>query len=103
MDRRNRAAVNSRRSRRRMTLLWSAICAAIIIALLVMEQIAVLYVLATVGVAVLLIIVAMADLKGVHAAAAIQLPRDDAAAISDGIASASTQFTASSRGRAKNR
>jgi hypothetical protein len=62
---------------------------AIIVLLLALEQVALLYLLATLGVAVLLIIVAFADLHGApqtEAAVAAPAPADDAAAIADGVA-----------------
>lgn len=103
MDRRNRTAGNARKSRRRMTLLWSVLCAGVVITLMMLEQIAVLYVLATLGVAVLLIIVALSNLKGARTPGASQPTFDDAAAISDGITSPSTTFGAAQRGGVKNR
>ncbi|CDM66683.1 hypothetical protein [Pyrinomonas methylaliphatogenes] len=53
-----------RKKRRQRTILWCAIAAAIIIALLWTEQIALLYVLATLGLTILMLIVAFADLEG---------------------------------------
>ena len=55
---------NIRKNRLRNTLIWSAVVAAIVITLLVKEQIALLYVLATLSVTVLLVVVARADLGG---------------------------------------
>jgi hypothetical protein len=52
-----------RLSRRQNTLLWIGGVTAVVIALLYFERADVLYVLSTVGVAVLLITVAMADLS----------------------------------------
>ena len=51
-------------SRRLKTFLWVAAVSAIVIVLLYLERADVLYILSTVGVAVLLIMVAMADLSG---------------------------------------
>lgn len=47
-----------------MTLIYSAIVAAVIVALLYYERIDVLYILATLGLVVLLLIVAFANLQG---------------------------------------
>lgn len=51
-------------SRRTVTIFWVALISAIVIFLLVKEYIAALYVLATLGITVLLAIVGMADLSG---------------------------------------
>jgi hypothetical protein len=77
--------------------------AAIIIGLLYTERVALLYVLATLGVTVLLVVVALADLgaakKGLTESA--PAPADDAAAIGSGITSTipagATTATTSSR------
>ncbi len=50
--------------RRKITLLWVAVATAIVVGLLWMEQIALLYVLATLGLTVLMLVVAFADLEG---------------------------------------
>jgi hypothetical protein len=87
----SRAAEGTRKRRRRNSILVSAAVAAVIILLLVFEQVALLYLLATVGVAVLLLIVAFADLHGatpMTAAAAQPSVPDDSAAIADGLAQA---------------
>ncbi len=81
MARRNAPAVEARKRRRLMTLLWSALTAAIVIGLIYKEQIALLYIIATVSVTVLLVIVARADLHGVRGT--LQ-PLDDSAALADG-------------------
>ena len=47
-----------------MTLIYSAIVAAVIITLLYYERIDVLYILATLGLVVLLLVVAFANLQG---------------------------------------
>ncbi len=75
--------VDARKRRRRMTLLWIAIVGLVIILLLRYEQIALLYVLATLSVAALLIIVSLSDLSGARKAAAEAAPFDDSAAIGD--------------------
>jgi hypothetical protein len=78
------AAAAAHRRRRLMTLLWSAVVAAVVIGLIYKEQIALLYVLATVSVTVLLVVVAMADLDGARRAGQ-PVPFDDSAAAADGL------------------
>lgn len=91
MNRRTSSAPAPRsKRRRRITLLWIVFAAAIIITLLATEQVALLYVLATLSVATLLIVVAWADLGLARRPAAEPAPFDDAAAIADNVASAST-------------
>jgi uncharacterized membrane protein len=51
-----------RRRRKMMTLLWALGLAAVVITLIVLEKTAILYILCTVGVTVLLFIVAKSDL-----------------------------------------
>lgn len=78
------AADGARKKRRRNSLLVSAAAIAIIVALLVTEQVALLYLIATLGVAGLLLVVAFADLQGVRqTVAAVPAPADDSAAIGD--------------------
>ncbi len=82
----SRAAIDGvRKRRRRNSLLVSVVAIAIIITLLATEQVALLYLLATLGVAALLLVVAFADLQGVQQvpAAAVPVPGDDSAAIGD--------------------
>lgn len=86
------ATTHGRRSRRLVTFLWVAGISVLVIALLWLEQTALLYVLATFGLTALLIIVATSDLSGARralaeSAAAAPLPADDAAAIGTGISS----------------
>ncbi|HEX8721574.1 MAG TPA: hypothetical protein VF736_13145 [Pyrinomonadaceae bacterium] len=80
------ATEGARKKRRRNSLLLSAVAVAVIIALLATEQVALLYLIATLGVAVLLLVVAFSDLHGAQqtaAAAVAPVPADDAAAIGD--------------------
>jgi hypothetical protein len=77
------AADGARKKRRRTSLLVSAVAIAIIIGLLVTEQVALLYLIATLGVAGLLLVVAFADLQGTQTAAVVPVPADDSAAIGD--------------------
>jgi hypothetical protein len=67
-----------------MTLVWIAVAAAIIIGLIWTEQVALLYVLATLSVTALLLVVAFSDLGGSRRQLAA--PNDDAAAAGDGLA-----------------
>jgi peptidoglycan/LPS O-acetylase OafA/YrhL len=80
---RGAAAARARRQSRRTTILWVAGVAAVVIALLVMEQVALLYVLATLSVTALLVIVAFADLRGAREVTEQIAPGDDSAAIGD--------------------
>jgi hypothetical protein len=89
MSRRAPATSVRRKSGRSKTLLWIAVMAAIVIGLLYWEKIALLYVLATLGVTALMIVVAMADLAGIKKPlAGTPAPADDSAAIGDGITTA---------------
>ncbi len=78
-----RQPIDARRRRRQITLLWIAAAALLIILLLRYEQIALLYVLATLSVTALLIIVSLSDLSGARKASAEVAPADDSAAIGD--------------------
>lgn len=100
------AAEGVRKKRRRNSILLSLVAVAVIVALLITEQVAILYLLATLGVAALLIVVAFADLHGAPPAAAVEpIPADDSAAIASGIArpTPSTSFGSSTRPRAPKR
>lgn len=106
----SRAAEGARKQRRRNSIIISAVVVALIVGLLVWEQVALLYLLATVGVAALLIIVAFADLHGATPTAAAVQPAtpDDSAAIADGLAQAAglppaAQVTSRPRSAAKRR
>ena len=57
--------INSKFSRRTIALFWSLTLAVIVGALLYQEQIALLYILATLGLTALLLIVSFADLEKV--------------------------------------
>jgi len=91
------SAVRARRKSRRKSLLWVALVAALVIVLLVLEQVALLYVLATLSVAGLLTIVAFADLRGARQPADQLAPGDDSAAIGDRTAKASAFGPVTSR------
>ena len=75
-----RTLAGDRRRRKLMTFLWSALLTIGVIILIYKEYTAILYILCTVGVAVLLIIVAFSDLahedgKGAEAAQATDAAR----------------------------
>ncbi len=81
------------RRKSRESLYISLAAVALIIGLLWQEQVALLYVLATLSVAGLLTIVAFADLRGARQSPAGPAPFDDSAAIADGTASVSPAAT----------
>jgi heme O synthase-like polyprenyltransferase len=101
------AAATGRRKSRRKSLLWIAAAVAVVIVLLTQEQVALLYVLATLSVTALLIVVALADLRGAKQETAQAAPYDDSAAISDGTAgtpaAAATTFGSTTPRALKNR
>ena len=89
MARTTTAPVSGRnKSSRRMTLIWIAVAAAIIVGLIWKEQVALLYVLATLSVTALLLIVAFADLGGARGPLTQPAPNDDSAAAGDGLGGA---------------
>jgi uncharacterized membrane protein len=93
------------RNRRLITLAWIVGTAVLIIILLSKERADWLYVLATLGLTLLLVVVAFADLRGAHRVDEASLG-DDSAAIGDGITTIAspTAATAASDFRgAKNR
>ena len=78
------AADGLRKRRRRNSLLITGAAMVVIIVLLVTEQVALLYLIATLGVVALLLVVGFADLRGAQeVAAAVPAPADDSAAIGD--------------------
>ncbi|HZH29939.1 MAG TPA: hypothetical protein VEY11_04190 [Pyrinomonadaceae bacterium] len=77
-------AGGARKNSRRTTFIWIAAASAILIALIWTEQVALLYVLATLSVTALLIIVAMADLGGARQTLTESAPNDDSAGAADG-------------------
>lgn len=96
----NRAPAPRARRKSRTSLYISLVVVAVLIVLLWQEQVALLYVLATLSVAGLLTVVALADLRGARQSAAGPAPFDDAAAIGDGTAgspSASGRGTVAAR------
>ncbi|HEV2801636.1 MAG TPA: hypothetical protein VGW12_14275 [Pyrinomonadaceae bacterium] len=85
MAQRTGTSAGVRKSNRRTTLLWIAAAAAVIIALIWTEQVALLYVLATLSVTALLVIVALSDLGGSRRPVTEPAPHDDSAAAADGL------------------
>jgi len=85
MARTTATTAGARKSNRRTTFIWIAVASAIIVALIWTEQVALLYVLATLSVTTLLMIVAMADLGGARRPLTEPAPNDDSAAAGDGL------------------
>ncbi|HEY6232165.1 MAG TPA: hypothetical protein VIW64_12965 [Pyrinomonadaceae bacterium] len=85
MKRRN--AADDRRRRKLITILWVAGLALGTVILLYKEQTALLYILATLGVTVLLVMVGMADLTPAGKLTTDSNPSEDSAAIGSGISS----------------
>ena len=102
MDRRATPS-SMRRKRRLSTFLWVSGSAAVVITLLITEQVALLYVLATLSVAALLIVVGLADLGGARRTVTEVAPLDDAAAIADGATTSSATFSSDTPQTAKRR
>ena len=79
--------VKEQRRRKAITIVWLAILTAITVFLLYKEMIAVLYILATLGVTALLVVVGMADLAHAETKSLDPQRIDDSAAIGSGISS----------------
>jgi hypothetical protein len=74
-----KTAANDRRRRKTITALWALGLAAVVITLIYLEKTAILYILCTLGVTVLLVLVAMADLSHAdEASAPMDQPKDAA-------------------------
>ena len=71
-----------RRRRRLITVLWALGLAAVVITLIYLERTAILYILCTLGVSVLLMIVALADLA--HGDAKNQVTQSTDGRVADG-------------------
>jgi peptidoglycan/LPS O-acetylase OafA/YrhL len=97
MDRRTATATSARRRRRLLTLAGFVLAVIVIAILIQKEQIDVLYVLATFGVAALLVVVALADF-GEARTSAPSAPFDDAAAIG-GTGTVGTNRTTAAKSR----
>ncbi|HYG11647.1 MAG TPA: hypothetical protein VD835_16995 [Pyrinomonadaceae bacterium] len=97
MAQRTATTTGARKSNRRTTLLWIAAATAVIVALIWTEQVALLYVLATLSVTALLMIVAMADLGGSRRPLTEPAPNDDSAAAGDGLSATNARARAATR------
>jgi hypothetical protein len=99
------ASSGRRKKSRRASLLIVLASVVLVVALIATEQVAALYIIATLGVAALLAVVALADLRGARQATEQAAPYDDAASIGDGRASAapSTTFGSTAARPLKNR
>ena len=72
-----------RRRRKTITALWALGLAAVVITLIVLEKTAILYILCTLGVTVLLVMVAMADLAHADATHGEVQSAKDAASVAN--------------------
>jgi uncharacterized membrane protein len=97
------AATRARRKGRRRTLLWITLAVVAVIVLMYLEQVALLYVLATLSVGALMAVVAFADLRGARQVTDQIAPADDAAAIGDRTAKAAPTFGSTVARSLKNR
>ena len=80
----NRKTISDDRRRRKlMTLAWSLGLAAVVITLIYLEKTAILYILCTLGVTVLLVIVAMSDLAHADATQGEVQSAKDAASVAN--------------------
>ena len=92
--------VATQKRKRRNTIIWVAAVAVVIIALMWLEQVALLYVAATLSLVVLLLVVALNDLGEARLmGGGVSAPADDAASLSEGGAA----VTASTFGATKAR
>jgi hypothetical protein len=92
MARKTAATAAGRSNSRRKTMLLIAVgVIVLIVALIWTEQVALLYVLATLSVTALLLIVAFADLGGARRAINEPAPYDDSAAAADGLGRANAR------------
>ena len=85
MKRRN--AASDKRRRKMITILWIAVLAIGTIVLIYKEMTAVLYIVATLGVTVLLVLVAMADLSPAEKLTNDPRRSDNSAAVGSGLTS----------------
>lgn len=102
MAQRGRPSVAQKRGRR-WTILWVVLVLAVVITLMVTEQVAVLYLLGTLSLATLLVVVAWSDLGEARKPAGEPLQLDDAAAIADGRVPVTDPETATARVRKRER
>jgi hypothetical protein len=87
------SAASRRKKSRRTSILIVLASVILVITLIATEQVAALYVIATLGVAALLAVVALSDLRGTRQTTEQAAPYDDAAAIGDGRTSAASSTT----------
>jgi hypothetical protein len=83
---------NARRRRRTITYLWIVVLAAVTISLIYWEQTAILYILATLGVTVLLVVVAMSDLGRAEKFSTEALAPNQAARVGSGAGGVTQTF-----------
>jgi hypothetical protein len=83
---------NARRRRRTITYLWIVALAAITISLIYWEQTAILYILATLGVTVLLVVVAASDLGRAEKFSTETLAPNQAAPVGSGAGGVTQTF-----------
>ena len=76
-----RTMAGDRRRRKLMTFLWSLGLALVVITLIYLEKTAILYILCTLGVTVLLMVVAFSDLAHAEGAQQPLAQADDAAGV----------------------
>ena len=88
-----------KRNRRLITLAWVVGLATLIIVLFYKERADILYVLATVSVTVLLVVVALADLRGGRKGVDETALGDDAAAVGSGIPATASGAPSDFRGK----
>jgi hypothetical protein len=84
---RKRSLAEDQRRRKLITILWVALLSIVTIILIYKEMTAVLYILATVGVTILLVVVATADLGHAENISTDPVRLDDSAAIGSGVRS----------------
>ena len=82
-----KTAASDKRRRKMITILWTALLAIGTIVLIYKEMTALLYILATLGITVLLVVVAMADLSPSEKLTNDPRRSDDSAAIGSGTTS----------------
>ena len=91
---RKSAIVSTQKRRRRNTIIWVAAAVAAIITLMWLEQIALLYVAATLGLVLMLVVVAMNDLgeAQVVGGGASGAPLDDSPALAERLPAGASTF-----------
>jgi len=92
---------SSKRRRKAFTILWISALVILTMGLIYWEQVALLYILATLGVTALLVVVALADLGSAEATPTDVSQPADAAAMGSGISSTYNPNQSSSWGSRK--